>query len=286
MKHTYIRVLLVDGPPEDHDKIKLFLQQSVSPRFLIHDCGSASEAMDFIFENKADVDIILLGLGPIEHKNAEKAFQHMHGIAPGIPIIIFSGATDHALAMLVMKEGAADNVTREMFTASPERLKDAIECSLSRNEILKKLIEREPAALKALQEAGATDLKESEMIAAAELVESEKTAAAGLKESEKKSATELKDLHVQHSVDLEAHEQILFWMSGGYSVDSSKEDSRNSAKDNHEKCAVELKESQRKGAAELKEIHKRKALELNNSQKTVAVELLESQQKTASELRK
>ena len=44
--------------------------------------------------------------------------------------------------MLVMKDGASGHITRETFTASPEKLKDVIEFSLSKNDILKKRMEK------------------------------------------------------------------------------------------------------------------------------------------------
>jgi DNA-binding NarL/FixJ family response regulator len=181
MESSQIRVLLVAGGAAEPSAIKDFLQQG-SPLFRVQHYDDPQTAMDFLLKNEADIDIILLNLGLVEYQNAEDVFQQIHQVVSNIPVIIFTGTTEQDLAMLLMKEGSTGMITRKTFIASPEKLKETIKLSLSGNEPLRKRIERNPAALA-------------------------------------KSAAGLKELNMKHLADL--HQQVLSWMNGGYSIDST-----------------------------------------------------------------
>lgn len=283
MEYPHIKVLLLSNCSAEVDSVREFLQKSISPNFLVHHCYTPQETINFLLEDKEGVDIVLLDLGLIQSENAEKMFQQIHGIVEDLPVIIFTGASEHDLAMLIVKEGVADNITREIFAAAPESLKNAIESSLSRNNILQKLIARAPAALEAAEKIAATSLRDAEKTAARELILSEETAASELKTSEEISALELKEMHVQHKADREYHKQVLSWMSGGYSVTSNTEE--DSTENVYEQSAAELNNTQKATAVKLKEDHRKGAEMLRESQKMTAAGLLQSQVKLASMLK-
>jgi len=182
MEHQNIRVLLVAGQAST---IGNFLRQNTSPDFLIHHYDSPQKAVYFLVESKCGTDIILLDVGTVERENAKKVFSQVHFLVAHIPMIILTGATEDDMAMLLVKEDVADNVTRETFRASPEKLKQAIEFTVSRNDILKR-----PAGRSLRRQL-----------------------------SEEKAATEARYVQEQYlSNNVEAQVQKGIWLNGGYYV--------------------------------------------------------------------
>ena len=183
MEHTNIRVLLIAERAAKASSIENFLQQSMSPSFLVHGYDSPCTAMNFLAESNGGVDIILLDVGTVDRENAEKVFQQVHALVANIPIILLTGATENDLAMLLVKREASDGTIRETFMASPERLKIAITFALSRKEILGKHIKM------------STELQK---IDAAELIE------------------------YKESGPAETQPRAGIWLNGGYYVSTSK----------------------------------------------------------------
>ncbi|HTK83452.1 MAG TPA: hypothetical protein VL625_00065 [Patescibacteria group bacterium] len=88
------------------------------------------------------MDIVLLNLDLISSERPRDIFRHMQDIVGGIPIIVFTERSEHELALMVVEEGAADNVTRGQFSTDPYKLRDAIEFSLARDRISKSTDEK------------------------------------------------------------------------------------------------------------------------------------------------
>ncbi len=208
MEHMNIRVLLIADLAAKTSDVKAFLERSMNPSFLIHPYDSAQGAMDFLVESKGGVDIILLDVGTIDRENAKKVFQQVHAFVADIPMIILTGATENDLAMLLAKEGTSENITRKTFKANPERLKNEIEFTLSKKDILK---ERTGISLE-LQE----------------------TYAAALEESEESVVRESRYASEQHLPDVEPQPRAGIWLNGGYYVSTPK---TASIKNAHEKSA-------------------------------------------------
>ena len=200
MEHQNIRVLLVAGHASN---IKNFLQQSMNPAFLIHHYDSPQTAVDFLVESRCGTDIILLDVGTVEQEYAKKVFSQVHVLVAHIPMIILTGATEDDMAMLLVKGGVSDNVIRETFVASPEKLKRVIEFSVSRNDVLKKH-----------QAANVAELMKSE---AKEIL------AVELKLSEERAATEERYAQEQYLSNAEPQAPKGIWLNGGYYVHVPRE---------------------------------------------------------------
>ena len=226
-----IRVLLIADRAAKTSNVKDFLQQSTSPSFLIHQYDSPRGAMDFLVESNCGVDIVLLDVGTVDRENAENVFRQVHALVADIPTIILTGATENDLAMLLMKDGASNSITRETFTASPERLKNAIQFTLSRNDILKK---RTGMSL-TFQETST-----------AELVQSEESVAMGSKY-----------VHEQYLSNIVTQPRAGIWLNGGYYVSTPKTSNIKSA---YEKSAVGSENIQNVGAIKYRRAHKSKRI--------------------------
>ncbi len=186
MEHPNIRVLLVAGYAEKASDIKNFLQQSAHPAFLVHHYDSPQKAVDFLVESKCGADVILLDLGTVEQENAKRVFEQVHFLVAHIPMIILTGAAEDDMAMLLVQKDISDNVTRETFRASPEKIRQSIsEFAVSRNDILK----------------GHKEIMATE-----------------LKLSEEKAATESRYVHEQFSASADAQVRKGVWLNGGYYV--------------------------------------------------------------------
>ncbi len=292
-----IKILLVNGSMPEAPDIKAFLQLHVSPGFHVTAYDTPSEAM--IFLQKNEVDVILLDFCAVE---GEGVFRRIQTVSKDTPVIIFTGKNDHGLAMLVMRSGAEDCITREQFKMNPESLRDVIEFAIARREfdisslqealkgiretgVLERMLSRKKGAseLHAAEEKGATELKTSQEKGAAELRTAEERGAAELKSAQKENATELKRMHKARLDDVKDHKQAMSWMSGGYSIGSADRDGRDMGA--WEAIAAELKMTQEERAAALKETQAGKAHTLKQYNWDRASDLKTKQIKEAETLR-
>ena len=165
----------------------------------------------------------------------------MHHVAGSIPIIVFTERGEHELALLVIDEGAADNVTRGQFSTDPYKLRDTIEFALARDKISKNtehksasdykdLKEQGMANLRHMAEDGITILKSVRAEAAATLEDALHHGREDLKEAIAYGTKNLKDAQTTAASALkenvEKHkekDQIIAWMSGGYSMDKNSD---------------------------------------------------------------
>ncbi len=125
------------------------------------------------------------------------------------------------------------------------------------------------------EKTAAAALLQSHEITAARLLDSQTLASVELMNSETKLATEFKILFMRLLSEAEDHRQLMGWMSGQYSVDSSicddgaERDFDIGALDlkiSRDKKAINLKNVHKQAAINLKEFHRNQALELENSQ--------------------
>jgi DNA-binding response OmpR family regulator len=285
-----IKILLVEGSESEASNIKEFLQKNATPSFQVYHYTHPPQALQFLKEQH--VDIVLLDFGTIDQHKAQDVFQKIQGAARDTPIIIFTGEAEHDLALIIMKEGADDRITKEQFTMSRGSLRDTIEFSLAKRKALI------PSALKDARESGAAELRRSEEKGAAALQAAQTKGAAALRADEEKAAVELGKSHAESAVELEkmnkersddirGYKQTLSWMGGGYSVESvTNIEERGSEGNAWQFIAAELKHAQEKHAAKLKEAQRKEAVILGESEQKEASDLKGKQLEEAKQLRK
>jgi FixJ family two-component response regulator len=137
IRNREITVLLVSDNTSDIQEVSKHLEKTMGLSCRIWHCPSITRSSGFFKKEIPGIDIVLLDLDLISSELPRDIFRHMQEIAGGIPIIVFTERSEHELALMVMEEGAADNVTRGQFSTDPYKLRDAIEFSLARNRIAK-----------------------------------------------------------------------------------------------------------------------------------------------------
>lgn len=192
MNDERINILLIENTEPQASEIRTLLKRNVMPTCHVMHCTCLLEAMDLVGRQQAAVDLILLDLGLVESNNPQDLLHQIENTVDDIPLIVFTGRSEHDLALVIVREGTqGDGVIKERFSASPERLKDAVEFALARNRILREIKMSNAAALEAAKEKGA----------------------AALKEVQEKNEEELR-----------YQKQLLAWMMGGYSIDNLPDD--------------------------------------------------------------
>lgn len=276
-----IRVLVIDDDKPEVSGIRDFLERDVAPFFVVDHCTSPKAAIHFLKEKT--VDIILLDFNVAKQHNAEEIFQKISPVVNDTPLIVFTGEEEHDMALLIMREGAADNITRENFAARPECLKEAIECALTRAEFqreksqiaLESKRKKSDVKRKKFQNIEAVKLKYTHEKEAAALEKYEEKTATTLKENERLTAEALKESNVQYLLDTKYQKQLVSWMSGGYSVEYGDGDL----------ASKNLESMQKETASNLLRKQKQKAVILKEDQKSVAKALKKKHEKEAEELK-
>ena len=185
------KILLISNNKPDVDEV----QQQLKDTLRIHCCiwhyRTLQAGLDCIAIKKLNPDLIILDLGLVGVEIPEEVYNKMMGSIQHVPIIVIAEEKDYKLVTLVLKAGASDRILRGDFS----RLEDAIELSLIRNQIFHK----EHRKVEILRKKHIKDV----LLLASEIK--------------------------QHKVDMQAsrnakdktkaeHDQMISWMTGGYSM--------------------------------------------------------------------
>src|SRR5213592_2092936 len=100
---------LVEDNPGDARLIQEMLRQASSAPFHV-DCVSRLDELLARLE-QGSFDVLLLDLG-LPDSQGLATFHRVHGRAPKVPIIIFSGAADEELAVEAVAHGAQDYLVK------------------------------------------------------------------------------------------------------------------------------------------------------------------------------
>ena len=207
IKHRDITVLLVSDNESDIHEVRVHLEKTMGLSCHIRHCQDLAQTVSMFRENTSEIDIVLLGLDLVASGLPREIFRQVGHIVGNIPIIVFTERDDHELALLVIEEGAVDNVTRGQFSTDPYKLRDAIEFSMARDKISKEAGVQNAASLNRLGKRGASDLKDLRMHGASDL-----------KEALRDAAAVLKGVRAENAAQIKEKDDIIHWMGGGYSV--------------------------------------------------------------------
>jgi len=207
-----ITVLLVSNNESDIDSVKNHLGETMGLSCHIRYCAALADAIALFGEDCPEIDIVLLDLNLIGSDLPRAIFLQMGRIVGTVPIIVFTEKDDHELALLLIEDGAADNVTRGQFSTDPYKLRDAIEFSLARNGISNESRRKSAKALDRLGKRGAADLKAQQEHSDTDMKTAKKDAALVLKKAGDESRKNLKE-----------KDETIFWMGGWYSVKNTSD---------------------------------------------------------------
>ena len=195
-----LRVLLISDSESSISEINKHIMASdqFSPR-IWHSSG-LSESIDILKQVSPEIDVVLVDLHLVSSGRPREAFQKLENIVGGVPIIVFNGTIEHDLALFLIEEGAADNVTKDQADADPHRLSRAIEHSMARHRIFQTYRKKSAQEISDIRKQWQTEIR-----AANGKITS------ALKKSEESSAEIIEEI-------IKEKDQIISWMSGGYSM--------------------------------------------------------------------
>ncbi len=229
-EHREIRVLLVSGNEYDIGEVKNHLEKTMGALCLLQHCVCISGTLGFFGKEIRGVDIIILDLGLLNAGKPQEIFRRMKRMAGDIPIIVLTERADHELALLVMEEGAADNITRGQFSTDPFKLRDTIEFSIARDDISKRSVQQNAEHYRHLEKQSAIDIDGMKRHEKTAIREVRDEAAAVLRDVLDHNTRDINDVKAETETLLDAlrresaamcreKDQIINWMGGGYSFE-------------------------------------------------------------------
>jgi DNA-binding NarL/FixJ family response regulator len=256
IKNRELTVLLVSDSDTDLQEVEKQLKKTMGvPSHVLHSPSVVSSAGLF-HEEMPGIDIVLLDLDLIASASQREIFHQMQKIVGPVPIIVFTERAEHELALLVVEEGAADNVTKGQFSTDPYKLRDAIQFALARSRISKKTELSNAANIQRIGDIGAAKIKSlterqetvlAEAMAEASIVlrktieqgNSDLSAAGNwadivleevlehgendLRKVKTEAAAAIKEVRDASTEREREHAQTIHWLSGGYSMEKGPE---------------------------------------------------------------
>src|SRR5688500_10121671 len=104
-----LKVLLIEDNPGDARLIREMLGGSASLRFHVEDRQSLSEGLECLSNTNFDVVLLDLTLGETQ---GIETFRRVRERAPGVPVVVFTGSDDDALAAEALQAGAQDYLVK------------------------------------------------------------------------------------------------------------------------------------------------------------------------------
>ena len=118
-----VRILLISDSKDSIGYIEQNLQAATEFFFqLIWHCSGLSDSIDTLRTVNPGIDVVLVDLNLISSSRPREVFRRMADVIAGVPIIVFNGAIEHDLALFLIEEGAAENITRDQADADHLRL--------------------------------------------------------------------------------------------------------------------------------------------------------------------
>jgi DNA-binding NtrC family response regulator len=131
------KILLVEDSRDDVDLIKRIVWRYFGPDQVIDHCASMCDAEQYVHEGAASVRTVLLDLGLPDTANAVETFQRMKRFSSEIPVVVLTGSQDYSLALRLVEEGAEDFVCKGRLLQAPDMLRNAMEFSVRRHELVR-----------------------------------------------------------------------------------------------------------------------------------------------------
>lgn len=229
-------------------------------------------------------------LGPWEISELNYA---KHALNAGFSkLALISAGKALAVQQLLKDEYAFGLRSAQHRELKAEYAKDLLSDQKEAADVLSHIEKESAQRLRSTEESAATELGIAQRKAASALIDENLTDAITLARAQVEGIDKLEKTEAQKTTLHKEREQVLSWMTGGYSVDSSREPPLENAhvlvsdaqkraaqelKDHQHKTATDLKENQTQIASDLKETRKQSASSLKAQQKQTSRELAEAQ---------
>lgn len=138
-KHTpFLNVLLIEDSDTDayiiENAIKKYHGDVVCTRAETFSAGEQKL-------KEGGVDAVLLDLGLPDTATPRDTYERIKQWTARLPVIIMTNLQDHELARVMVHEGAADFLNKDMLVKDPGYIKKAIDFALDRHAVNRKIVQ-------------------------------------------------------------------------------------------------------------------------------------------------
>jgi len=142
-KNSSLKVLLIEDCDTDAFTIQKALCEYKEDSQCMH--VATLKAGEEILQ-KGGVDVLLLDLGLPDTASARDTYEQTKKWCERLPVIIMTNLKDHALAKIMVHEGVADFLNKDIIIKDPKHIQDSIDFALERHDASRKLLfEKEKA---------------------------------------------------------------------------------------------------------------------------------------------
>jgi DNA-binding NtrC family response regulator len=137
-ENSVLNVLLI----EDSDTDAFIIQNAISRHHKDALCQRAATLHDGEeILVKGGVDLVLLDLGLPDTAGAEDTYKQIKKWTDRLPVIIMTNIKDHDLAKVMVHEGAADFLNKDLIAENPMHIQKVIDFAIERHAISKRLLQ-------------------------------------------------------------------------------------------------------------------------------------------------
>lgn len=137
-ENSLLNVLLI----EDSDTDALIIQDAISRHHKEAICQRADtlRSGEEILQ-KGGIDLVLLDLGLPDTASPKDTYEQVKKWTDKIPVIIMTNLHDHELARVMVHEGAADFLNKDLIAENPTHIQKVIDFAIERHAISKRLLQ-------------------------------------------------------------------------------------------------------------------------------------------------
>ena len=195
MKDKDLCVLLISACENCIAEVEQKLQKTTGFSCYLRHCSELDNADSVIETTRPEIDVVLLDINMIHTHQPKKIFKMLEKFTQGAPIVVYDSTLNHNMELFLIQEGAADSVTKPDTDSNPHRLLEAIEHSMIRNKIIRRM------QWQNAQEIGVV-----------------KTELNGrLKKVNRQNAARLEKTREDAEKQVREKEQVISWLCGSYS---------------------------------------------------------------------
>lgn len=257
VKNSELTILLISDNDADIREVTRQLENTMGRSCHLWHCPSVVRSSGFFKKALSEVDIVLLDLDLVAAGPPREMFRQLQETVQGIPIIVFTERGEHELALLVVEDGAADNVTKGHFSTDPYKLRDAIEFALARAAISRGREQKSHKDRELLQDQSAHDdmarsrqvtaltnamaeasillektiananenVRLADVLAVSKLRDAVEYGENLLADAKSDATTAIDKLHTENAELHREKDQTIHWLSGGYSMENDPDKS-------------------------------------------------------------
>src|SRR5580704_8345227 len=108
-----LQVLLIEDSGDDAYFVQAMLAEGGQGQFELTHAPLISEAWEIL--KKKPMDVLLLDLA-LPDSNGLDTFDRLRQVAPAVPVVVLTGASDEALALTAIQKGAQDYLLKGQLT--------------------------------------------------------------------------------------------------------------------------------------------------------------------------